>query len=125
MRFRFTVTNTGARTLTAVAISDPMLGGTIACEIPDLAPGAKADCGPVVYVLTAADVAAGKVVNVATATGTAGAVTVTAAATASVDLNVLATTGGVINGVGWALALLAIGAFVLLIARLRRDEIEV
>ncbi|WP_223585902.1 DUF11 domain-containing protein [Microbacterium sp. OVT16B] len=125
VRFRFTVTNTGARTLTAVAISDPMLGGTIACEIPDLAPGAKADCGPVVYVLTAADVAAGKVVNVATATGTAGAVTVTAAATASVDLNVLATTGGVINGVGWALALLAIGAFVLLIARLRRDEIEV
>lgn len=122
VKFRFTVTNTGARTLTDVAISDPMLGGAVDCTIPDLAPGQSADCGPVTYVLTAADVAKGTVVNVATVSGVAGAVTVTAAATASVDLSVLATTGGVITGLGWALALLAVGGLVLLIARVRRRE---
>jgi hypothetical protein len=119
VRFRFTVSNTGARTLTDIAIDDPMLGGAVACEIADLAPGESADCGPVSYVLTAADVAAGTVVNVATASGAAGAVTVTAAATASVDLNVLAATGGVLTGLGWALALLLLGGLAVLIARLR------
>ncbi|WP_106815001.1 DUF7507 domain-containing protein [Microbacterium timonense] len=119
VRFRFTVSNTGARTLTDIAIDDPMLGGAVACEIADLAPGERADCGPVSYVLTAADVAAGTVVNVATASGAAGAVTVTAAATASVDLNVLAATGGVLTGLGWALALLLVGGLAVLIARLR------
>lgn len=123
--FRFTVTNTGAVTLTDVEIDDPKLGGVVDCAIPDLAPGATADCGPVTYVLTAADVAAAQVVNVATVSGIGGAVTVTAAATATVDLNGLATTGGVITGIGWALALLAIGALVLLIARVRRRDVEV
>lgn len=123
--FRFTVTNTGAVTLTDVKIDDPKLGGVIDCVIPDLVPGATADCGPTTYVLTAADLAATKVVNVATASGIGGAVTVTAAATATVDLNALAATGGVITGIGWALALLAVGALVLLIARVRRREIEV
>ncbi|MDQ0649461.1 putative repeat protein (TIGR01451 family) [Microbacterium natoriense] len=122
VKFRFTVTNTGSRTLTGIVITDPMLGGAIDCDIADLAPGAATDCGPVTYALTAADVAAGKVVNVATVSGAAGAVTVTAAATASVDLQVLATTGGVVTGLGWALALLAIGALVLLVARVRRRE---
>ncbi|MFK3678080.1 hypothetical protein ACI2IP_10120 [Microbacterium sp. NPDC090218] len=123
--FRFTVTNTGAVTLTDVEIDDPKLGGVVDCVIPDLAPGATADCGPVTYALTAGDVAATKVVNVATVSGLGGAVTVTAAATATVDLNGLAATGGVITGIGWALALLAIGALVLLIARVRRRDVEV
>jgi len=125
VEFRFTVTNTGARTLTSIVITDPLLGGTIECDIAELAPGAAADCGPVAYVLTSADVAKGKVVNVATVSGTAGSVTVTAAATASVDLQVLATTGGVITGLGWAFALLAIGGLVLLVARVRRQEASV
>ncbi|WP_449408978.1 DUF7507 domain-containing protein [Microbacterium maritypicum] len=123
--FRFVVTNTGARTLTGIAIDDPRLGGQMACAIPDLAPGATADCGPVRYTLTAADVAAGEVVNVATVRGAAGSVIVTAAATATVDVSALATTGGVITGLGWALALLAAGALVLLVARFRRREREV
>lgn len=123
--FRFTVTNTGAVTLTDVKIDDPKLGGALDCVIPDLAPGATADCGPVTYRLTTADVAASTVVNVATASGIGGTVTVTAAATVTVDLNGLAATGGVITGIGWALALLAVGALVLLIARVRRREIEV
>ena len=123
--FRFTVTNTGAVTLTDVKIDDPKLGGALDCVIPDLAPGATANCGPVTYRLTTADVATSTVVNVATASAIGGAVTVTAAATATVDLNGLAATGGVITGIGWALALLAVGALVLLIARVRRREIEV
>lgn len=123
--FRFTVTNTGARTLTDVVIDDPMLGGDIACVIPDLAPEDTAECGPVRYRLTDADAAAGVVVNVATVSGTAGAVVVTAAATASVDVTALAVTGGVITGIGWAAALLAVGALVLLITRVRRRDLEV
>ncbi|WP_426621383.1 DUF7507 domain-containing protein [Microbacterium sp. As-52] len=123
--FRFTVTNTGAVTLTNVKIDDPKLGGVVDCAIPALAPGATASCGPVTYALTTADIAASTVVNVATASGVGGAVTVTAAATATVDLNGLAATGGVITGIGWALALLAVGALVLLIARVRRRDVEV
>ncbi|PRB10646.1 DUF11 domain-containing protein [Microbacterium sp. MYb62] len=121
--FRFTVTNTGAVTLTDVKIDDPKLGGSVDCTIPDLAPGATADCGPVTYALTTADVAASAVVNVATVSAIGGTVTVTAAATATVDLDGLAATGGVITGIGWALALLAIGALVLLIARVRRRDV--
>ncbi|GAA1246045.1 putative repeat protein (TIGR01451 family) [Microbacterium phyllosphaerae] len=124
VQFRFTVTNTGARTLTAIAIDDPKLGATLACEIADLAPGDTAACGPIGYTLTTADVASGKVVNVATVSGAAGTVVVTAAATATVDLDVLAVTGGVITGLGWALALLAVGALVLFVSRVRRRETE-
>ncbi|WP_431070875.1 DUF7507 domain-containing protein [Microbacterium phyllosphaerae] len=122
VQFRFTVTNTGARTLTSIAIDDPKLGGMLACDVPDLAPGDTAACGPIGYTLTTADVANGRVVNVATVSGASGTVVVTAAATATVDLDVLATTGGVITGLGWALALLAVGALVLLISRVRRRE---
>lgn len=120
--FRFTVTNTGAVTLTDVVIDDPKLGGVVACEIADLAPSAVAECGPVASPLTAADVAAGAVVNVATVRGVGGPATVSAAATATVEVRGLATTGGVITGLGWAVALLAIGALVLLITRRRRRE---
>ena len=120
--FRFTVTNTGAVTLTGIVLSDPLLGGAVSCTIPDLAPGQKADCGPVRYALTAADVAKGAVVNVATVSGNGGGSTVTGAASATVDLTGLAVTGGVITGLGWALALLAIGALVLLVTRIRRGQ---
>ncbi|WP_350351377.1 hypothetical protein ABS642_19030 [Microbacterium sp. A8/3-1] len=119
--FRFTVSNTGAQTLTGVAIDDPLLGGPVSCAIPDLAPGETAECGPVRYTLTAADAAAGTVVNVATVSGAAGAVVVTAAATVSVDVTALAVTGGVITVLGWALALLIAGALVLFISRSRRS----
>lgn len=118
--FRFVVTNTGARTLTDVVIDDPKLGGALDCGIPTLVPGATASCGPVSYTLTAADVASGTVVNIATVSGSAGTVIVTAAATATVDLTALAVTGGVITGLGWALALLAVGLLALLVARVRR-----
>ena len=119
VQFRFEVTNTGAVTVTDVAINDLMLGGAIACDFPDLAPGMKAECGPISYTLTAADAAAGKVVNVATASALAGTVIVTAASTATVDVVGLATTGGVIMGVGWAIALLSAGLLIAMITRRR------
>ncbi len=111
LMFRFTVTNTGNRTLTDVQITDAMLGGAIGCGVPDLVPGAAADCGPVRYTLSEDDVASGGVVNVATVSAAAGPLTVTASATASFDLRLLAVTGGGIAGLGVALAL----AFALLL----------
>ncbi|KKI22349.1 MULTISPECIES: DUF7507 domain-containing protein [unclassified Leucobacter] len=124
VQFRFTVTNTGTTTLTKVAITDPKLGGTLDCGLGELAPGATAECGPIAYRLTVADVAAGKVVNVATASGTAGTATVTAAATATVELAGLATTGGPLLWAGWIVALLAVAAGVLLLFVRQRRKPE-
>lgn len=119
VQFRFTVTNTGAVTLGDVVIDDPKLGGAIACDIPDLAPDESATCGPIAYTLTAADAAAGQVVNVATVSAQAGAVVITAAASTTVDVRALAVTGGVVTGIGWALALLILGLLVIVAARLK------
>ncbi|GAA2518254.1 DUF7507 domain-containing protein [Rarobacter incanus] len=70
IRYTFAVTNTGTVTLTDVKIDDTMIGGAT-CEQTTLAPGAATTCkGNEVYVITAKDVTAGKVVNVATATAT-------------------------------------------------------
>jgi hypothetical protein len=71
--FSFVVTNTGNVTLESVAVSDPA-GGPVICPVPaapGLALGASVTCkAQSAVVVTAADVAAGKVVNTATATGT-------------------------------------------------------
>ncbi|MFV0307098.1 MAG: hypothetical protein ACK5OX_05080, partial [Desertimonas sp.] len=67
IEYNFAVTNTGDITLDVV-VDDPMLGGFI-CEIPGLEPTFTGSCGPVAYQVTAADVAAGTITNVATATG--------------------------------------------------------
>jgi uncharacterized repeat protein (TIGR01451 family) len=64
--FRFVVTNTGAVTLTDIVIDDPLLGGELACDLPALAPGERAECGPLTYELTRADLRAGTVTNAAT-----------------------------------------------------------
>ncbi len=68
--YSFLVTNTGNVTLTAVSVTDPLLGGTVTCASTTLAPGANTTCGPVSYTLTQADVDAGVVNNSATAGGT-------------------------------------------------------
>ena len=67
--YEFEVTNTGGYRLENVEIDDPMLGGTISCTPDTLEPGESASCGPVDYVLTRNDVAAGRVENTATASG--------------------------------------------------------
>ncbi|MCT1478138.1 DUF11 domain-containing protein [Microbacterium sp. p3-SID336] len=68
--YTFTVTNTGNVTVTHVVVTDAMVG-TITCDITTLAPGDVANCTAAPYTVTAADEAAGEIVNTATASGTA------------------------------------------------------
>ena len=68
--YTFTVTNDGNVPVRQITINDPHLG-SVNCEAADLAVGASTNCAATEpYVLTQADVDAGKVHNVATATGT-------------------------------------------------------
>ena len=65
--YSFIVTNTGGVTLTDVQVNDPMLGA-VACPATTLAIGATMTCAKT-YTITATDLAAGVIVNVATASG--------------------------------------------------------
>ena len=71
--YTFEVTNTGNVTLTTVAVSDPT-GGEVTCptpRAPGLAPGRAMTCtGDTPHLVTQADLAAGQVVDTATANGT-------------------------------------------------------
>nr|WP_304650995.1 SpaA isopeptide-forming pilin-related protein [Tessaracoccus sp. ZS01] len=71
--YSFKVTNTGEATLTDVRVDDPKLkaaGISVTCPVTELAAGQSTTCtASAAYVVTAADVAAGKVLNVATVTG--------------------------------------------------------
>src|SRR5690554_3432215 len=69
--YSFSATNTGTVDLTNVIVSDMKLSGLV-CEIATLTVGETASCVPSnnVYTITAADVTAGKVTNIATATAT-------------------------------------------------------
>ncbi len=67
--YSFTVRNTGDVTLRGLVIDDPKLGGAVDCDLPDLAPGQSADCGPVAYRITAAEATTGSVTNGATVVG--------------------------------------------------------
>ena len=66
--FDLSVENTGNVTLDDVTVTDPLLGGAVACESDALAPGASTPCGPVTYVLTQDDVEAGVLRNTAAVT---------------------------------------------------------
>ena len=81
--YRFTVTNRGGKTLSAVAVTGP---APISCPQSALAPGASESC-TATYTTTAADVTAGAVRTTATAAGTpagAGATPVTDTTTATI-----------------------------------------
>ena len=69
VRYLFTVTNTGGTAVDSIAIQDPRIG-EVSCAQTSLAPGASTTCTGS-YAVTAADAAAGTVVNTATATGAA------------------------------------------------------
>ncbi|GAB48512.1 hypothetical protein MOPEL_073_01530 [Mobilicoccus pelagius NBRC 104925] len=82
--YSFTVKNTGATTLTNVAVTDPEVG-RVACSDTTLSPGASTACtASKTYAVTSADVSAGSVVNIASATATSGGKTVSADALATV-----------------------------------------
>jgi uncharacterized repeat protein (TIGR01451 family) len=119
--FRFVITNSGAVTLTGVALDDPKLGGAVPCVIPDLAPGATVECGLVSYAMSAAEAGERTIRNVATVTAQAAGTEVTDAASVVVELPELAQTGGVLGPLlPWALLLVAAGAVVLIGSRVRR-----
>jgi uncharacterized repeat protein (TIGR01451 family) len=63
--FTFLVTNTGNVTLSGVAVNDPLLDAPATCPVTDLAPGESTTCTGV-RTITAGDVATGGVVNTAT-----------------------------------------------------------
>ena len=70
--FTFHVENTGNVTLTEVWVDDEMLaalGLSVSCPTTTLAPGAEMECTSDIYVVTQADIDAGRVRNVATAEG--------------------------------------------------------
>lgn len=67
LHYRFVVTNTGDQALNTIAIADSIASG-LTCPPGTLQPGASVTCTGE-YVLTAQDVARGKVTNTATATG--------------------------------------------------------
>ncbi len=67
--YSFTVRNTGTTTLTDVDVEDPLVGA-VTCRATTLAAGAETTCTADPYVLTQADVDAGRVDNTATAGGT-------------------------------------------------------
>ena len=84
--YSFAVTNTGAQTLTTVAVNDPKVGATT-CPTTTLAPGASTTCTTTApYRITQADVDAGAVTNTATITArnpAGGTVTSTSSSTAT------------------------------------------
>ena len=69
IQYSFVLSNNGAVTLTNVQVNDPMLGGLVPCSPSTLLPGEAANCGPVTYVVTQADIDAGQITNVAQGSG--------------------------------------------------------
>ncbi len=69
--YTFTVRNTGTLSLSNLMVSDPRLGGSVACDTTTLAPGDLAVCTGPDLVITQDEADAGVVRNTATAAGTA------------------------------------------------------
>ena len=68
LSYIFKVSNIGAKTLTNVTVTDPKVTGII-CPLTTLVPAQATTCSGAPYVLTQADIDAGKVTNQATASG--------------------------------------------------------
>lgn len=104
VRYLFTVTNTGGTTVDAIGIDDPLVRDAT-CAQTSLAPGASTTCSGS-YTTTAADAAAGRIVNTATAGGTApdGSPVTSDPASATVDLVPPAGPAGTTPGGAVALA---------------------
>ncbi|MEU7788975.1 CshA/CshB family fibrillar adhesin-related protein [Amycolatopsis sp. NPDC049159] len=69
IEWTITITNTGAVTVREIRVDDPS-AGAVTCPAKALAPGQAMTCTVPAHTVTAADVATGRVRNVATAAGT-------------------------------------------------------
>jgi uncharacterized repeat protein (TIGR01451 family)/fimbrial isopeptide formation D2 family protein len=69
IEYSFEVANVGNVTISAIEVSDPMLGGIVSCTPSTLDPGEIATCGPVTYIADQDDIDAGEIINVAIASG--------------------------------------------------------
>jgi uncharacterized repeat protein (TIGR01451 family) len=67
--YSFVLTNSGNVTLTSIRVDDPK-AGAVTCPVTTLAPGASVTCTAAQYTVTAADIVAGVVRNVAVGSGT-------------------------------------------------------
>jgi uncharacterized repeat protein (TIGR01451 family) len=119
--YTFVVTNTGNTTLTNLVLTDTFPGGvilTINCPATTLAVGASMTC-TAVYTTTAADLAAGKVVDHATVVGTQqsdptiavqatslATVVVTAIPATGIDAASMLRFGGCLFGAGWIMVMI-------------------
>lgn len=126
--WHFRVTNTGTTTVSSVSVDDP-LAGAVSCPAGALAPGKEVLCTAAGHVITAADAAAGKVTNVATASARspggpvlskASSVTTLIAAVVTPPSPLPFTGVRATSTLSWALLLLLAGAALLLIGRRRR-----
>jgi hypothetical protein len=83
-------TNLGATTITGIVVVDPS-AGKVSCPRTTLAPGASMSCTVAPHTVTAADVAAGQVRNVATAHGRVNGTTSVSSAKAHAAVTVFRT----------------------------------
>ncbi|GAA4361157.1 DUF7507 domain-containing protein [Angustibacter luteus] len=101
VRWTFQATNTGNTTLTDIVVHDA-LAGPVTCPSSNVAPGRSVTCSSAPQPITAAQAAAGTIVNTATATGTSvrGASVLSAAATATVSVVAGGGSGGAVSQPG-------------------------
>jgi hypothetical protein len=135
--FSFHVENTGNVTLTDVWVDDEMLtdlGISVSCPTTTLTPGAEMDCISDVYVVTQADIDAGRVRNVATADaktphgdGVKSPPSVVEVPTVNDPdpFGSLAFTGSnLAPSVALGLLLLVVGLLLVIVARRRRESVD-
>jgi choice-of-anchor A domain-containing protein/uncharacterized repeat protein (TIGR01451 family) len=126
VHWRLTASNLGTTTLHDITVTDPS-AGPATCPTATLAPGRSVTCTVPDHTITAADVAAGKVTDTATATGTnpQGVPVTSGAVTAAVTVSkpTLPVTGADLIGLAVAGgASTAAGLLVLLLTLVRRNR---
>jgi uncharacterized repeat protein (TIGR01451 family) len=92
--YHFAVTNTGKAVLSKVTVAHPRTGSTVSCPASTLAAGAQETC-TASYVTTSADVAAGKIVDTATATGTTPTGSTVTSSPSTLTLTILPQASGI------------------------------
>ncbi|HAV78859.1 MAG TPA: hypothetical protein DCX53_16025, partial [Anaerolineae bacterium] len=87
--YQFDVTNTGNVTLINLDVNDDTYSLPVTCPVTALAPGGSTVCNTTAaHIITAAEIAAGEIVNTATVSGNVGSTIVTASDTLTTPLSI-------------------------------------